>query len=768
MQILSKYIIKELMPHFLIGLLVFTFLLLSSTIIELTTVIITKGINYSQLFLITLYSLPPLLVLTIPMALLLALLVGLGRLSADFELIIMRNLGIGPIRLFLPVLIFSLLSWFASSYFMISLTPKANKSMVDLMYKILTTKAYSEIKPRVFYDDLPNITLYINDMTKDLKWRKIFLIYKYSPEKHRILLANSGNAIMDAKNNTMIINLYNGSWHENNEPGKYSYAKFTQYQIPIKALSLLPSTRAFRSDREMTLSELSREIEERKKNNLPYNSHAVEWHKKFSIPFACIIFALVGFIFYLRQMRLNRFSGYSISIFIILLYYTFLIFGERFSDEGYLSPFIGAWLANIILGTITLLFILFIQARTYLKSLLPSVRKITYQQTSKNIETLIPKKPKEQIVLRIRIQKITSLPSFILDRYIIKEFLRYFSYSALSFTIIFIIVQAFHLIDDLIKNNIPLQTLFTYLKFYTPNVFYLVIPLSSMTAVLVSLSIFSRNNEITAIKANGISLYRIALTIILVGILVSSAEFLIQEYILPYTNKIANNLLREIKGLPQISYASNINNWVFGEKNNIYNFAFTEQEKNIFYNFQIIELEESTWDIKRRIYSQYASSDNNLWYLHNADIYALLNGSCKYHKKDVLRILLPENSDYFQTELKLPEQMSIFELYEYMMSLAKKGYDITHLSVDFYHKPSFALASLVMILIGLPFSFSMGKKGALYGIGISILFGIFYWAFIAFCKSLGYIGILPPIIAAWAPNIILSIIAIALFVNIKT
>ena len=767
MRILSKYIIKELMPHFFIGLLAFTFLLLSSTIIELTAVIITKGINYSQLFLIILYSLPPLLVLTIPMALLLALLVGLGRLSADFELIIMRNLGISHIKLFLPILIFSLLCWLSSSYFMISLTPKANKSMVDIMYKILTTKVYSEIKPRVFYDDLPNITLYINDITKDLKWKKIFLIYKYSPEKHRILLADSGYAIMD-DNNTMIINLYNGSWHENNEPGKYSYAKFTQYQIPVKASSLLPSTRAFRSDREMTLSELSKEIEERKKNNLPYNSYAVEWHKKFSIPFACIVFAFVGFIFYLRQMRVNRFSGYSISIFIILLYYTFLIFGERFSDEGYLSPFTGAWLANIIISIITLLSILFIQTRTYLKSFLPSIKKITYQETNKNIESLIEKKPKEQIFLRIRIQKITSLPSFILDRYIIKEFLKYFSYAAPSFTIIFIIVQAFHLIDDLIKNNIPLQTLLKYLKFSIPNVFYLVIPLSAMTAVLVSLSIFSRNNEITAIKANGISLYRIALPIILAGFLISSIEFLIQEYILPYTNKIANNLLREIKGLPQISYASNINNWVFGEKNNIYNFAFTEKEKNIFYNFQIIELVENTWDIKRRIYSQYAYSNNNLWYLHNADIYALLNGSCKYHKKDVLRILLQENADYFQTELKLPEQMSIFELYEYMMSLAKKGYDITHLSVDFYHKPSFALASLVMILIGLPFSFSMGKKGTLYGIGISILFGIFYWAFMAFCKSLGYVGILPPLLAAWAPNIFLSIIAIALFVNIKT
>jgi LPS export ABC transporter permease LptG/LPS export ABC transporter permease LptF len=767
MKIIDKYIIKELLPHFFIGLLAFTFLLLSSTIIELTAIIITKGINYSQLFLIISYSLPPLLVLTIPMALLLSLLVGLGRLSADFELIVMRNLGISSLRLFMPVLIFALICWASSSYFMINLTPKSNKAMVDLMYKILTTKVNAEIKPRVFYNDLPNITLYINDIGKDLSWKNVFLIYKISPEKSRIILADKAYAKMDDKTQTMFINLYKGSWHENNEPGKYAYANFAYYQIPVKASFFLPPNRTFKSDREMTLSELSKEIETRKKNNSPYNAYAVEWHKKFSIPFACIVFALFGFIFFIQQMRVNRFSGYSISIFIILLYYTFLIFGERFADEEYISPFLGAWAANIIFGTVTILFIFFHKMRTHIKSFIPSIKKISHAEPLKTT-TAYPNKSNKEIYLRIRIPKLSSLPSFIIDRYIIKEFLRYFIYAAMSFTIIFIIVEAFHLIDDLMKNKIPLRTLLNYLKYYSPNVLYLVIPLSSMTAVLVCLSILSRNNEIIAIKANGISLYRVALPIIFTGIIISLAEFAAQEYILPSTNKIANNLRREIKGLPQISYSPNINNWIFGEKNNIYNFAFAEQEKNLFYNFQIIEFKENSWDIKRRIYSQYASPINNLWYLHNVDIYSLVDGAFKYHKKDVLRIVLAENADYFQSELKLPEQMSIFELYRYIKSLSKKGFDVTHLNVDFYHKPSFALASLIMILIGLPFSFSMGKKGALYGIGLSILFGIFYWAFMAFCKSLGYIGILPAFAAAWTPNIFLSIIAITLFLNIKT
>ena len=131
-------------------------------------------------------------------------------------------------------------------------------------------------------------------------------------------------------------------------------------------------------------------------------------------------------------------------------------------------------------------------------------------------------------------------------------------------------------------------------------------------------------------------------------------------------------------------------------------------------------------------------------------------------------MILPEDINYFRTEFKLPDQMSIGELYLYMTNLAKKGYDITRLSVDFYNKPSFALAALIMTLIGLPFSFMMGKKGALFGIGISLLTGIFYWAFMAFTKSMGYIGVLPPALSAWLPNIFLAIVALSLLINLRT
>lgn len=765
MRIISKYIIRELIPHFFISLLAFTFLLLSGTIIDLTTVLITKGIDYSKLLLIISYSLPPLLVLTIPMALLLSLLVGLGRLSSDFEIIIMRNLGLSSVRLFIPVLFFSVACWLSSSYFMIELTPRANNSLVNLMYKILTTKASTEIKPRAFYSDFPNITLYVDDISKEGEWKKIFMLYRINDQKYRIILADKGNAYVDDQNKKLLLRMEQGSWHENIEPGKYNYAEFKVYEIPILVSNFFPSSRTYKSDREMTLHELSAEIHQRKQRNLPYDNLAVEWHKKFSIPFACLVFAIVGFIFFHQQLRVNRFSGYSISIIIILIYYMFLIFGERFSDEGYISPFWGAWLANIMLTVGIIAFIFLKKIRTSIRRLLPRIRKsATATKLTKPEEHLF--KPK--VVIRIRVRKFSFFSAFVLDKYFLREFTRYFCFAVVAFLVIFMVVETFNLIDDLIRNRVPIAMLWRYLKFYAPNVFYLVVPLSAMTAVLVSFSILSRNNEITAIKANGISLYRICLPIIIAGLMISIFEFALQEYVLPSTNKIATNLRRQIKGLPQISYELYVNNWVFGEKNNLYNYAFLDPEKRLFYKFQILEFQENSWRLKKRILAQYASPEEKLWYLHSAESYTLDNNKIFYNKYDLFRTFLPEDINYFKTEFKLPDQMSIIELYRYMTNLARKGYDITKLSVDFYNKPSFALAALIMTLIGLPFSFIMGKKGALYGIGISLLTGIFYWAFMAFSKSMGYIGVLPPIISAWLPNIFLVIVAISLLINLKT
>lgn len=758
MRIISRYIIKEILPHFILGLLVFTFILLSGTIIELTTILITRGLEYKNLLLIIAYTLPPLLVLTIPMALLLALMVGLGRLSADFEIMIMRNLGISTFRLFLPIFAFAFFCWIASSYFMISLTPKSNNALVNLMYKIMTTRITTEIKPRVFYNEFPNISLYIGDITKEQQWKNIFILYKINEEKTRVILAKNGYAITDDINKKLIISLKNGSWHEDIQAGKYDWARFDYYEIPIKASSFFPPTRTFKSDREMTLSELSAEIKERKQKHMFYNNLQVEWHKKFSIPFACIVFAIVGYIFLHHQLRINKFSGYSISLFIILIYYMLLLLGERLADEAELHPILGAWLSNIVLSLMGIFYIFYKKFNLKFK-LFPFFKK-----------NILSKRKKEEpkIIVRIRIPRFSTISSFILDKYLIKQFIKYFSLSSVSFTIIFLIVEAFNLLDDLLRNNVAVSVLWSYIKFYTPNVFYLTIPLSAMTGILIGFSILSRNNEITAIKANGISLYRICLPIIYAGILISLLQFSLQEYILPYTNKVANNLRREIKGLPQISHAFDENNWVFGEKNLLYNYSLFDSSKNTFYRFQILDLDNQTWQLKGRMYSEYAFSYGNLWYLTSTEAVSFEMHRAIYKNYKVLKLVLPEDANYFRTEFKLPDQMSIGELYKYISHLARKGYDVNNLNVDFYNKPSFALAVLIMILIGLPFSFMMGKKGALYGIGISLITGIFYWSFMAFSKSLGYVNLLPPLLAAWLPNIFLSLVAIILLINLRT
>jgi lipopolysaccharide export system permease protein len=146
-MILDRYIIKEIIPNVFIGLMVFTFVMLMNQILLLAEILITRGVEFINIFLIIYYSLPALTVLTIPMSLLLGILLGLGRLSSDSELTVMRAAGISLYRIAVPILILSVLCWGICMYLIQVAVPWGNYSFARFMYKTITTNATSEMKP---------------------------------------------------------------------------------------------------------------------------------------------------------------------------------------------------------------------------------------------------------------------------------------------------------------------------------------------------------------------------------------------------------------------------------------------------------------------------------------------------------------------------------------------------------------------------------------------------------------------------------------------
>ncbi|HSE41642.1 MAG TPA: LptF/LptG family permease, partial [Acidobacteriota bacterium] len=169
-----------------------------------------------------------------------------------------------------------------------------------------------------------------------------------------------------------------------------------------------------------------------------------------------------------------------------------------------------------------------------------------------------------------------------------------------------------------------------------------------------------------------------------------------------------------------------------------------------------------------RIYARQATFRNNQWVLRQGWERTFLKNRVRYDTFQSEPMKLPVTPEYFRTEQELPSEMTFAELRNYVQKIKERGFDFVRFAVDLQAKLSFPTVSLILTLIAIPFSFTTGKRGALFGIGLSIVMGIVFWFFLALTKSLGYLEILNPFLAAWTPNILATLLALYLLFKLRT
>ena len=767
-MILDRYLIKEAVPNFFIGLLVFTFVMLMNQILVLAEILITKGVDFIVLFLIIFYSLPALTVLTIPMSLLLGILLSFGRLNSDSEITVMRASGISFYRMMAPMLVLAIAGWLVCSYLFQVTVPWANYSLSQLVFKIATTNATSNLKPRVFYNEFRNMTLYVQDIpSKEQIWNGVFIFDESQGEKTRIVLAKNG--IVQSRQQQveeLEIRLEEGSWHEVDPqvPQNYTFVYFNENVLPLPQRGNFNLTLP-KNERELTVGELKTKVGEYKQKRLPTSFLEVEIHKKYAIPFACIIFAFLAVTLGVSSKKGSRSSAYAISIGIILIYYVLLIGGERMGDANRISPWLAAWLANIGLGGLGIfLFLKYnsVSVRKLVQSLGGGISlRVASRRVS--VRTSTPKK----------IRVVVRLPRFsiglfnLLDKYIVTEFLRNFLLILIALVMIAELIEATQLVDDLFANKAAVSVLFQYLKFNIPQWVFYVVPVTALTTTLVTFGSLTKNSEVIAMKSSGISLYRISLPIVIVAIFLSIFAFWLQDFILPLTNKIANNYKDVLKGRQKQALTTFDRHWI-AAADGFYNYDLFDLNKSKMFGFSIYQVDLDEFVLEKRIYAREAVYQNQKWELLHGWQRTFEEGKVKYETFRNLQMTLPVSPEFFTAEQELPSEMNFADLKGYIAKMKQRGYDFVRFAVDLQAKLSFPTVSLILTLIAIPFSFTTGRRGALFGIGLSIVMGIVFWFFLALTKSLGYLEILNPFLAAWTPNILASMLALYLLFKLRT
>jgi LPS export ABC transporter permease LptG/LPS export ABC transporter permease LptF len=792
MRILTRYILGEVVSHALIGAAVFTFVLFTRDLGRILELVVRNSAPLPSVAEIFFYTVPVALTYTIPMGVLVGILIGLSRLAADSEVTAMRASGLGVWTFLRVISIFVVVAWLLALGNSVYLAPRSLAALGQLQDRLKSSQASFEVQPRVFYEGFPKIILYVQDvkaMSGGALWKGVFLADLTDPAAPRISLARQGLLVSQGPD-TLDLHLTNGSTHETDpkNPDQYQISTFETTDLPIR----IPATQNSQEHEPTTLGEI-------KFTNLLRNAqtgdpvtrrwHLIEYHRRLALPTACLVLALVGIPLGLSSKKGGKSSGFVLTILLVFLYYSLSLVGVSFAKQGRLSPAAGVWLADLafLAGGVFLLWqserrpielagfrawfktsrfktSTFRNGRTETAAGTLSMPNLTALQ--RNGESSHPRSlPMRRRLFNLRFPTI-------LDDYVLRDFALYLTMIVAAFLMLLLVFTLFELLSDILRNQVSPLTVGEYLLNVVPYFLYNTTPLSMLLAVLVTFGLLQKSNEITAIKATGISLYRIIIPVLIASTLVAGVLFLSDQLYLPYTNKRQDALRNRIKGKPAQTYLRPDRKWIFGQQSDIYYYQFFDPDRDVFGGVTVFQFDPHTFQITHRITADRAHWSNAMGrWVYEQGWERSLSGSAieNYRKFDVATYPeLAEAPAYFKKEIKQSSEMSYDELRRYIHDLEQSGFDVVRLRVQLQKKIAYPLITLVMAILAIPFALSAGKRSAVAGIATAIGIGVVYWTISGLFEAMGNLSQLPPAVAAWSPDLVFGFIGGYLILRMPT
>lgn len=348
-RIIPNYIIKEIVPNFVVSLLVFTFILLLAKILELTELVVVKGVKPLTMLRFLMYSLPFFLSITIPMSTLLAVLLAFLRLSADNEIVVLKAAGISLMRLLPPVMLFCLWTYLVTSYLFLYLVPISNRAFRNELLSLAKLSADISIKEQVFNNDFKKMVLYVNHIDIMSGWMdEIFIQDARSQDTANVIIASRGRITADRKRRALVFELFDGVIDRVEES-----ITFARYDLKLDLASSISTKKLAPPDQfEMTQDELWTAMKATDVRNKHYYEYRLEIHKRFALPVACLLLGILAVPLGVRARNRGRNWGISMGLAVFLGYYLMFSAGLSFGETGRYPPALGMWMPNIVLGII--------------------------------------------------------------------------------------------------------------------------------------------------------------------------------------------------------------------------------------------------------------------------------------------------------------------------------------------------------------------------------------------------------------------------------
>jgi len=358
----------------------------------------------------------------------------------------------------------------------------------------------------------------------------------------------------------------------------------------------------------------------------------------------------------------------------------------------------------------------------------------------------------------------------ILDKYIIREFCKLFIIISVSFILLYLIGDFFEKIRMFLSNKASITQVFSYFFYSIPMIISLTLPSSVLLATLMTYGSFSKYNEITAMKANGISIYRISLPALSFAVVIAVFLFFFSELITPASAQKAEHILKsEVQKRHSLGFFKQSEIWYRSEKA-IYNIKLFDVNNDTLHGVTINYLNFDDFTLTTRIDARSATWENGQWIFHDLLVTRFDENNYPLLERFKEKIIyLPEKPNDFKTIQKEAEKIGFFELRKYIKKIQADGYNITRYKTDFHGKVAFPFVTIILVFIGVFFSIRSERTGGvMQSLGMGIFIGFSYWIVHAFCMSLGKSGMLPPFIGAWAANFLFTSASFYLFYKVRT
>ncbi len=774
MRILTRYILGEILSLTLIGCALFTFILFMPYLPHILEEVVRSSSTWTDVAEVFLFTLPNLLKFTIPMAVLWGVLLGLSRLAADSEVIAMRASGLGIgyfVRVASIVAVTGTLLGLGDTLY---LAPRANQAILEMEQSLATSQASYVIEPRIFHEEFKNFVLYVQDVragTGAANWRQVFMADVSDPANPVITTAASATVVNDNRQE-LIMRLRDGLRDETvaDQPGQSNISTFTTTDMPL-ALGGQSDVHLGRLDTALyampirTLFERIHELE----GKPDAKRYLIEMHNRFALPVACLVLMLLAVPLGADSRRGGKSAGIVLTILLAFVYYFLSATGTALGHQSRLPAFAAVWTANFVFGAMGA-FLLWQMAAG--GRILSAMATWTARLPRLKLPAAANRFQLRQFfdMLQPRPQRTKPRSVFprILDEYILREFLAMFLLVLAGFAVLMIVFTFFDLVGDILRNHIALSIVGDYLLNLTPSMLYQIAPLAVLIASLVTFGVMNRNSEIVAIKATGISLYRLIVPIAAIATALAVALFLFDQYYLPQANRRQEALRNVIKGRPPQTYLHPEQTWMMGQKpqpgepGRIFYYEFFDRDRNEFANLSVFEFDPATFQLTRRIFAKRAAwdADSGGWVFENGWVRDIQGASVTDYRA-FLRTSFPEiraTPDYFKKEDLQSQEMNFGQLDHYIRDLQQSGFDTKRLSVALWHKLSYPLIAVVMAVLAIPFALSMGRRGSMAGLAVAIAVALAYFVVDNLFGAMGNVNYLPPSMAAWSADVLFALV----------